>query len=101
MCETGFHKVTYSDLRAMSAENVYTAMAAQVNGPGGMFERELREQFTKEHPTLQQAMIRHIVRPMLEVLVADERYSDERNERATQFARLALEAANEVPLPTI
>lgn len=94
-------EMTYGQLRDMSAEDVYKAMAAQVNGPGSGFERILRASFRAEHPTLQQAMIRHVIRPMLEVLVKDEAYADARNEAATDFALLAVRATENVRLPTI
>lgn len=97
------NELTYTEISAIPAKDVYRAMFAQVNGPGHRFEDAVREEFTKEHGTIQQAMIQHVVRPMLEVLAKEYKdgLCDPRNLHAGAFAARALEATADVPLPTI
>lgn len=83
------------------AEEVYKSLFAQVNGPSYVFEKEFRRLFRAEHPTLQQAFIRHVVRAALEELADSRKYADARNRGATDFAIKALEAVKGVGLPTI
>lgn len=90
---------TYEELRQLSEEDVYTALFAKLNGPSSLFEKSFRELFAREHPTLQQAAVRHLLRPALEVLAAE--LPDARNRNSHEFAKLALEATASVHLPTI
>lgn len=87
----------------MSAEDVYQALFTKINGPGGIFERALRERFAVEHPAIQTAMMQHVVRPMLEVLAKKHEggLTDPRNKRASIFAAKALEATADILLPRI
>ena len=86
-----------------SAAEIVKAMFSQVNGPSSQFEQVIREHLRTEHNTLQQAFVRHVVKPALERIVqnADEGWVDARNESAVRFARKALSAAEDEYLPCI
>jgi len=87
------------EIRNMSDLNVYQAMFAKVNGPSARWEKSFREGFVQEHPTLQQAFVRHVIIPALEILEAER--PDPRNQGAHDWAVKALEATKDVYLPTI
>lgn len=99
MLEQGTTK-SYEDLRNLSAEDVYTALFAHVNGPSMRFQKAFEDRFRREHPTLQQAFVRHVIRPVLEIL-ATELYGDARNEASIRFAKAAVEATKSEHLPTV
>lgn len=84
----------------ITAEQVYDALIHQVNGPSANFEKVFKAKFTQEHPTLQQGLVRHILRVALEVLAATPN-PDARNKDSVEYAKLALAATKDIYLPTI
>lgn len=77
------------------AEEVYKELFRQVNGPAFVFEKTFKELFSREHSTLQQAFIRHIVVPALEILVSQN--YDARNKASHDFAVEALKHVKGFP----
>lgn len=87
--------------RDVSIKETINAIRMHINGPSRMFEKALLDEFDILHPTLQQAFVRHVVRPVLEKLVEQAPYADARNQHSTRFAQKAIEATKEIHLPTV
>lgn len=78
---------------------VYNELQRNINGPSHQFEKEFRTLFALEHPTLQQAFVRHIIIPALEVLASQR--PDMRNQASHDFAVDALANSESHYMPTI
>lgn len=76
----------------MTDKELYQELMRRMNGPARAFELAFIAEFENEHPTLQQALVRHMIVPALNVLKAH--HPDARNQAATDFAWHALETAN-------
>lgn len=72
----------------MTNKELYDALFQKVNGPASSFETDFRLYFTKEHPTLQQAFVRHLIYPALTILAKQR--PDMRNQDSHDFAVKAL-----------
>jgi len=92
-------RIPYRSLRAMSAEDVITAVFAQMNGPCYTFEEALCKHWKSEHLTLQLAFLRHVVRPVLEQMAITR--TDERNEASKRWAIAVLAGIGDIHLPLI
>lgn len=87
------------NVRSMDCEQTLRAMFDKVNGGEFRMQDAIAKYMVREHPTLQQAAIRSIVKPILEALATG--YTDARNEKAAQWAVAALGATENIGLPTI
>lgn len=83
----------------LGTQVAYNTIISNINGPAHRFEDDFRRMFAVEHPTLQQALVRHLIIPALEILAAQN--PDARNQAAHDFAVDALAATGNVYLPTI
>jgi hypothetical protein len=80
----------------MTDKELYQELMHRLNGPAHTFQLRFVEEFTKEHPTLQQALVRHLVCPALEVILSQR--PDPRNQASYNFAAHALEADHYFPI---
>ena len=85
--------------RGLSAESILEALSDAVNGPERQMREAIKPFMFRLHPTLQQCLIRSVVKPMLEALT--EEHTDGRNEASARFAKAALEATKDIGLPLI
>lgn len=82
-----------------TAKETYTDLQRHINGPSHKFEEEFKRLFAEEHPTLQQAFVRHMIVPALQILAAQR--PDMRNEASHKFAVAALQDASLQYFPLI
>jgi hypothetical protein len=82
-----------------TAAETYGYLQRHINGPSSQFEKEFKRLFSDEHPTLQQAFVRHIIVPALHILAAQR--PDARNQASHDFAVAALQDASMQYFPLI
>src|SRR6185436_4602184 len=85
-----------SEITAMlnQPENIIKALFQELNSRPHHTEHLLREEFSYTHPTLIQALFRHLIRPACEEMVKFG--GDPRYQGAKIFAREALAATEDV-----
>ncbi len=79
----------------MTDKELYQELMRRLNGPAHRFQDVFVEEFKKEHPTLQQSLVRHLVAPAL--LVLSEQRPDPRNQASHDFAVNAMSADTYFP----
>lgn len=90
----------YAQLQHDRDRTLYSRISNAVNG-GGV--GDIAEEFARDHRTLQQGVVRSIIRPILERLAEDHAkgWYDLRNESAGRWATKALAAVEDEYLPLI
>lgn len=84
----------------MTPEELVTELFRHINGPAHRLSEALNTHLRTLHPTLQQAFVRELIRPALGELAGIE-VPDDRNRSTLEWAVKALNATEDITLPTV